>query len=797
MSQATETRTIGWSTTPRTPAPSARTHRGSGGGRRKSPLTAEQRQWIIGISVLGCLLATFLAGSSPTGHRPIDAFYRCAFVVLTILAASRARRWSLVIAAGLTVIGSTTLMLIPPLAALVLAGTLAWRNKRDRVLGALVGMLVGWSALNLVWPTTTGLTAVLAAVAVVPLWISGYRVARTKNRRRIRIGMYTAIAILFLGCVIAGLGVVSQRNVLTTAANDTIDAAKGMTGVTTQESAIKFARVASRFDSAARYTGALWTLPAKLVPVVAQNLDAIHQAATSGADVTRTAAEIAGGVDYDRLQLADGGIDLAVLASFEDPVERAEAVITAVDERINGLDSPWIVRPLREKLDSFASKTGPLRDGAEIAALAVRQLPGMLGGAGERRYLMLLGNPAEARDIGGHIGTFAELTATNGKLHVGRIGGPYELFGPGGSNRPVLTDPSVLPPAMLEMNPTRFPQNWGASPDMTAVAGVTRQLFPQVPGGSRLDGVLYADPHAFAAVLSLVEPVVLTVGDFPGAPTLTIDADNAVSFLTRDQFIFGENADDPVKTLVRTSLDRLTSNRLPAISAMVDEFGPVIEQGRLQLVSFHDGDDQLLRKTGLDQPFAQPKGGDLFAVVDRSGFPSKIDSYLQRSITYRISWDPNTGAVRANAEIILMNAAPPGGLPDLIARSPEGTAPGTNRTVLSVITPFDLVSSTVDDAELPVGTRPETGKLKRHSFLVDLAPGQMRTVRVDLTGSVARGSDYRLRFYNQPLVNLDTSKVIIRSTGRPFIGGAQSGAVTISDSSGADRIADLRLRTER
>lgn len=728
--------------------------------------------------MLGCVLATFLSDAAPTGVTLVDAIYRSAFVVATVLAASRARRWSLVIASGLTIVGSTTLMLVPPIAAFVLAAVLAWRNKRDRVLGAVVGMLVGWSALNLVWPTRTGLTAAIAAAAVIPLWYSGYRVARTKDRRRIRLALITAAGVALLGVAISGFVVLTQRNVLTSAASETIDAAKGLTGASTEDSARKFAQVASRFESAASKAGAIWTKPARLVPIVSQNLDAVHQAAQSGAEVTRTAARIAGDVDYDRLQLANGGIDLSVLASFERPVRQAAATISTVDDRINVLDSPWILKPLRTKLDSFAEQTGPLRNGAEIASMAVDRLPEILGGAGERRYLMLLGNPAEARDLGGHIGTFAELTANNGVLDVVKVSSPYELFGPGSLVRPQFTDSAKIPQAMLEMNPTRFPQNWGASADMNVVGEVARQLYPQTVGGATIDGVIYADPYAFAAVLQLVGPVELNFG----VATLKVTAENAASFLTRDQFILGDSPIDPAKMLVETALDRLTSNRLPAIKSVVDSFGAVVERGQLQLLTFDDDDLPLLHRTGLDQPFAQPKGGDLIAVINRSGFPSKIDSYLHRRIDYRLSWNPDSGAVEAQVEIELTNTAPAEGLPELIALSPEGTAPGTNRSVVSVVTPFGATGATVDGAELPIGTKSETATLKRHSFVVDIAPGATRLVRVALTGSVARGSEYRVRFYSQPLVNPDDSTLMIRSTGNPFIGGASSGAVRISSS---------------
>ncbi|MEI2638473.1 MAG: hypothetical protein V9F03_05690 [Microthrixaceae bacterium] len=174
------------------------------------------------------------------------------------------------------------------------------------------------------WPTSTGSTALLAAAAVVPLWFSGYRVARSSSRRRIRFGLLACACVVVVGVAIAGVVVITQRKVLNTAASQTIAAAKGMTESSTAESAQSFAGAADRFDSAASTASAIWTYPARLVPVVAQNLHAVGRAAESGAAVTRTVSHIAGSVDYNRLQLDSGGIDLATLASFEGPVTRAE-----------------------------------------------------------------------------------------------------------------------------------------------------------------------------------------------------------------------------------------------------------------------------------------------------------------------------------------------------------------------------------------------------------------------------------------------------------------------------------------
>jgi hypothetical protein len=131
------------------------------------------------VTGVGIAIAVILADAEPTGGPLLDAFYRSLIMVATIAAAARARRRVLLVAAAVVAIGSDGWMLAPAGTALVLSFALAWTDRRDRVAGGLAGMLIAWTALNLSWPASpTGASALLAAVALVPLWFSGYRVSR-------------------------------------------------------------------------------------------------------------------------------------------------------------------------------------------------------------------------------------------------------------------------------------------------------------------------------------------------------------------------------------------------------------------------------------------------------------------------------------------------------------------------------------------------------------------------------------------------------------------------------------------
>ena len=143
--------------------------------------------------------------------------------------------------------------------------------------------------------------------------------------------------------------------------------------------------------------------------------------------------------------------------------QAANAVATA-DTELSEVTSPWLLPPVVPQLEQFSEQVDEASVATEVGALATEQLPALLGAEGPRRYLLLLGSPSEARDVGGHLGNWAELVVDDGKLDVVQVGEPYELFGPNTQPAPQLSPDTELPPSLVEVDPTRFPQNWGSLP---------------------------------------------------------------------------------------------------------------------------------------------------------------------------------------------------------------------------------------------------------------------------------------------------------------------------------------------
>ncbi len=122
-----------------------------------------------------------------------------------------------------------------------------------------------------------------------------------------------------------------------------------------------------------------------------------------------------------------------------------------------------------------------------------RRAPRAAGGRGTRRYLVLVGTPAEGRDLGGHIGHYAELEADDGRITLTETGPIIDLWTAPGADGRRLLDPSSYPASFIDNRPQNFPQNWGATPDLPTAARAAAELYPQ-SGGQPIDGVAYIDP---------------------------------------------------------------------------------------------------------------------------------------------------------------------------------------------------------------------------------------------------------------------------------------------------------------
>ncbi len=708
------------------------------------------------------------AAAQPTVYLVSDVVIRFAVAALVTLAASRARRWTWLVLAGLAVVGAPpgVWLAVCAVGALVAVGTTFL--VRRRIYGAIVGACSVQGLLRLDDVGFTRASAVLFVLAVAPVLASAYAVAPRRVRRRVHrvvavIGALASVAlVLFLVSVAIAFDSVESAGRQTTTGLELAREGQGVSAAgSLSDAAESFRRAHDRVDG-------WWMRPVGAMPFLAQQLQAIEVVTDQGAHVAGAAGSIAEQADIQELRYEDGHIDVDRLAALADPLEDAAAAFETATAEVGAVRSPWLIGPLADRVDRVNDELTTALPDVQLAARAAREGPAMLGADGPRRYLVLFTQPAETRGLGGFVGNWAELTADDGRVEVSRSGRSGELNDAPGRDERTVTAPPVPDDYVARygrFRPGYYFQDITLSPDLPSVAAAAAQLYPQM-GGAPIDGVLTVDPYALAALLEFTGPIEVDGLSVP------LTADNAASILVRDQYLeFGagdEGREERIDFLDQASertFEELVGGSLPSPKKVAEVLSPVVAQHRLAFHAFDESERELMSQIGADGAFATPDGSDFFQLVTQNHANNKIDVFLHRSVTYETTYDPSSGAVNAKAIITLRNEAPATGLPEsVIGSNDQGLAPGTNVAYTSFYTPFGLRAARLGGEQVPLEYQRELGYAV-YSTYVEIPPGQERTLELDLFGQIDPGAAYRLRIGAQPVVNADEVRVRFRVEG--------------------------------
>lgn len=690
--------------------------------------------------------------------------------VAVTLAAAKSRRWTWLFLAGVcSVAASGRVLTIVGLVALAVALAAAFGDVRRRPLGALVGALAVQVLLRLSIEAPLGATAAIAAVAVAPVLVSGLLRCTDETRRRIR----TVALVAMAACLLAGVGLAvavfqSRQDVsqATAEARDGFNAARDRNGELAVE---RLYAASTHFTAANDRLNSPWAMPARLVPILGHQAQVIETMTAQGAALADTAASATADADIDALEFNDGRIDLGLLQQFEGPLERSTAALQASAEAVDRTDSPWVLGPLRTRVDAFDRQVQEALPQAELASTAVRLAPDLLGGRAPRHYFIAFTQPAESRGLGGFVGNFGELTATDGKLDLARSGRIGELRSATDPATRHISGPADYLARYGRFQPQDFLQDVTLSPDFPSVAEVFAELYPQA-GGQAVDGVIVVDPVALAAFLNFTGPIQVAGLD------QALSSENAADILMRRQYLtFQDDESQRVDFLdeaSRVTFEKLTSGDIPGPRQAADVLDPVVDAGRLAVYSIHPKEQALFERVGADGALPPVGDGDFVSLVSQNHANNKIDIFLHRSLDYRARFDPSTGQVDATATIHLTNDAPAEGLPQaVIGNNDRGLPFGTNDVNLSLYSPLGFDGATLDGQPLSMESQRERGRWV-YSAIVRLGPGSSADLVIDLAGQITPDTVYSLTVAPQPLVNPDDITVTVTGASAWRVKGA-------------------------
>lgn len=731
-------------------------------------------------------VAAALAPASITGQPVIDALQRALVAAVVTFIAAHGHRWSWFVAgavAALPARGFGLLLIVLGLVAAVLSTSV---RRRSVELGALAGGLV---ANGICWyrdvdPLVLG--PICAAIAICLFIGSGYGEMRRRHRRIAVRAFALAALIMLVGVAAAAFAGVTSMGDLrsgTEAARRALAAVRdGDTDTAQREIATAQDHLAGADE---RLSGPL-AAPAKLVPGLAQQVDAVQVSVDEALAVSGAAADLVA-TDYDSLRY-NGRIDLAEIESLVPRSVSVEATLTASTERLDELRDGWLAPPLRDRIDEFAEEVADAQADATLANEVLSVAPGLLGADGPRTYLVAFMTPAELRGAGGFIGNFAELRATDGDVSLGRSGRIRELLAARPDGARTIEGLDEYLDRYGRFEPADNVQDASISPHWPYDAQALAQLYPQ-SGGSEVDAVIGIDPTGMAALLELTGPVEIEGLSVP------LSAENAEDYLTRVQYLaFGddtERREDILDEVIRTTFDELTTAELPAPRRLGAVLGPVARGRHIHAWSPEEDEQALFALMDASGELDFAAGGDGLAVIQQNAGNNKLDAYLQRDIDYTSSVDTDTGDVESTLTITLHNAPPDADLPRVVDGNNRGVPRGTNLTWLNLHTPLTVTSATLDGDEIRLGEDTEAGMPVWETPLLQVPPGGSVTLEVRLRGAIDLREAYRLTLMPQPVANPDQVSVRIDLTDGDLTGEhTADGAVEL------DQVLDETVQVE-
>jgi len=709
--------------------------------------------------------AGVLSDAAPTGVAVWDAVLRAAVAFGLAYLGVRARPIALLLGGTLALAaaaaaGSSDAAAFAAPAAGMAVAVGATVKRRAPVAGAVVAGLVALACLHLGSFGFHGASAIVGIAVPVPVAISGWRHQRSERKQR---NARLLAGVAALGALATIGGIVGMVLAARPVQHAIVDARAGLDsareGDTTTASA-QFGTAAADFATARDRLEEPWAVLGRLVPVQSQHIAAMHDAASAGYEVAISGARSVGLVRLEQLTVTDGAIDVAQVASLEQPLGDARRSLAHAERALKRSASPWLLAPAQKALARELDRVETARDDADLALHIARVLPKLLGADGQRRYFLAIQQPAELRGSGGIIGNFGELAADAGRLDVVRFGTDGDLNAAAEANNASLEGaPADYQRRFARFNPDLFWQNVTASIDFPTVAEVVGVLYPQ-SGGTQIDGVVSVDPSALAALLSITGPV--AVDPWPAPLT----AANVEQVLYVDQYVrFPAGSETERKRFLgdvaEAVTDRLTTGQLPRPDRLIDILGPAVRGRHLVFASFDGEEQRLFDRIGASGR-ARPTAPDVLAVVNQNAGGNKLDTFLRRAYRYEVG--ERTRA--ATLTLQLRNDAPDG-LGVLAAGNYQGDPLGTNRTYVSVHTTRRLRAATLDGQPLTMESETEFDANVFSAFLV-IPRGGARELVLQLEPLEPHGAHYELLILHQPLVEPD--EITVRAPGASFSG---------------------------
>lgn len=572
-------------------------------------------------------------------------------------------------------------------------------------------------------------------------------------------GTVTALAVL---TVPAALGLLRARDAASEgAAAVRAGLAAAHRGDTAMASA-DFRRATHLFSEARRELGDPFVAGGLAVPLLAPNVRAARELTAAGTELAATGQRLTTTADPQQLKIREGTVPLAELARLEPELTDTAESLRLVSARLARVDRAFLAAPVDDAIGTLEARLSKAFDDTRVAADAARVLPAVLGGTGSQRYFLAVQNPAEARGLGGFVGSWGLITADDGKLSLDRFERVFTL-NPRPDETRTLRAPRDYTARYGRFLPERLWQNVNASPDLPTIGPIVQDQLMQA-GVGPVSGVITIDPVGLAHVLKLTGPV-----QVPGWPE-PITAENVEDVTLRQAYVAYDadttRRDAFLGDVADATWRAFNTSDLGNPARVLRELGKASRSKHL-LVWFADPAAERLVHEARASGAVPRTRGDLNLVTTQNVAQNKLDVYLRRQVRYDVEIVPGadgSAQVRATQEVTLHNTAPSSGLPSyVIGPNFPGAEAGENRTFVTSYSPLLASGVAIDGTPAQVEAQRELGYWAYSQYL-DLAAGATKSLRIDLGGRIrlTRGDRYTLHLVRQGLVRPDDAEVTVR-----------------------------------
>ena len=446
-------------------------------------------------------------------------------------------------------------------------------------------------------------------------------------------------------------------------------------------------------------------------------------------------------------------------------ITRTSGALLALGDAIDG--GAARVRATRPLLVALGPRATFLRQAEQAGQVAGRAGQGLrlaatlYGPAGSARWFLAFQNPAELRGTGGLIGQYGILESDPRGPRLTRVETYVALE--------QRTRARVALPAEVERRYGRFGTDrlWSAvniPPDLPTVGRIVLELYRRTTG-TRIDGMIAADPLAVAGILGVSGPITVEGS--------RLDAGNVAAATMVDAYV-RYRADNQARRafLEKTALATFAAFRQAlgrSPDALVRALAVAARGRHLQVYSSDPAAERALLELGIGGDTAAPPAGDYLLPVTINTGGNKLDAFLHRTLRYRVRLGPDGGA-RTSASITLRNDSAASGLPRYILGPYDARfRAGENYQfqTLYVAGAYGFTAATRDGRRVGAEAQAELGGLAI-SQEVAIPPGRSVTLAYELErrDALLRAGDrasYRLLVRPQPTVHPDQLEVAVQA----------------------------------